>query len=85
MITTMETDDEALRSALRAARQNAERWMEMYPETCADSEGLEQWRSIARLRRQEVERLEALAVRMSEPGGTSYAQAGGGNAEAARP
>jgi len=66
MTTPIDTDGEALRSALRAARENAERWMEMYPQSPADSEEMEQWRSTARLRRSEVERLEILLARLSE-------------------
>lgn len=53
---------DALISALGAARQNAQRWMEMSPEFSADSEQMEQWRSTARLRRSEVERIEKLVT-----------------------
>lgn len=59
----------ALRSALQAARQNAERWMEMSPEASADSEQMEQWRSTARLRRREVERIEMLLAEIVEQQG----------------
>jgi hypothetical protein len=51
---------DALTSALRAARENEHRWMEMSPESSADNERMEQWISIARLRRLEVKRIEAL-------------------------
>ncbi|MGA8727109.1 MAG: hypothetical protein WB608_00035 [Terracidiphilus sp.] len=66
MTTRMEKDDDALRSALRAARENEERWMKMSPEFSADSERMEQWRSIAKLRRREVERIETLLAEIVE-------------------
>lgn len=66
MTTHIEGHIDAVMSALRVARQNEERWMEMYPEFSADSEGMEQWTSIARLRRLEVERIESILKRLSE-------------------
>ena len=51
---------EALQAALRAARENENRWMEISPDFSADAERMEQWSSTAKLRRFEVERLEAL-------------------------
>lgn len=66
MTTRIEGDDDALRSALRAARENEKRWMKMSPEFSADSERMEQWRSIAKLRRREVERIETLLAEIVE-------------------
>lgn len=60
MTIPAERNQDALRSALRVARENEARWMEMSPKSSADSEGIEHWAGIARLRRLEVERLEAL-------------------------
>ena len=51
---------EALQAALRVARENENRWMEISPDFSADAERMEQWSSTAKLRRFEVERLEAL-------------------------
>jgi hypothetical protein len=50
----------ALQSALRAARENEKRWREMQAECSTNSEAMEQWSATARLRRLEVERLEAI-------------------------
>jgi hypothetical protein len=50
----------AIQSALRAARENEKRWREMQAECSTDSEAMEQWSATARLRRLEVERLEAI-------------------------
>lgn len=60
MTTSLESYVDGLRSALRAARENAERWMEMSPESPRDGDPAEHWISIARLRRLEVGRLEML-------------------------
>jgi hypothetical protein len=51
---------EALQATLRVARENEDRWMEISPDFSADAERMEQWSSTAKLRRFEVERLEAL-------------------------
>ena len=51
---------EALQAALRVARENENRWMEISAEFSIDAERMEQWTSTARLRRLEVERIEAL-------------------------
>ena len=51
---------EALQATLRVARENEYRWMEISPDFSADAERMEQWSSTAKLRRFEVERLEAL-------------------------
>ena len=51
---------DALQSALRAARENENRWVGMSPEFTSDNERMEQWASTAKLRRLEVERIEAL-------------------------
>ena len=50
----------ALQATLRVARENENRWMEISPDFSADAERMEQWTSTARLRRLEVERIEAL-------------------------
>ena len=51
---------ETLQATLRVARENENRWMEISPDFSADAERMEQWSSTAKLRRFEVERLEAL-------------------------
>jgi hypothetical protein len=51
---------EALQAALRVAHVNENRWMEISAEFSADAERMVQWTSTARLRRLEVERIEAL-------------------------
>ena len=62
-----EQSADALQSALRAARENENRWVEMSPEFSSDSERMEQWTSTAKLRRHEVERIEALLADATEP------------------
>ena|ERR1035437_3880078 len=57
----------ALQSALRAARENENRWVGMSPEFSSDSERMERWTSTAKLRRHEVERIEALLANATEP------------------
>jgi hypothetical protein len=52
---SIEGSDKALRSELRAACENEHRRMEMAPESTADIEWMEQWASVAKLRRLEVE------------------------------
>ena len=49
-----------LKTALRAARENERRWREMHEEDLTDKDSEEQWAATAKLRRIEVERLEAL-------------------------
>ncbi len=51
---------DALQTALKAARENENRWMEVSPDFSTDAERMEQWSSTTKLRRLEVERLEAL-------------------------
>ena len=72
MMLTKETSADALQIALRAARENETRWMEMSPEFSADSERMVQWASTAKLRRSEVERIETLLAEVadSSPGPT---------------
>jgi hypothetical protein len=65
----MEQSADALQSALRAARENENRWVGMSPEFSSDSERMEQWTSTAKLRRLEVERIEALLANATEPSG----------------
>jgi hypothetical protein len=57
---------DALSSALRVARGNEQRWLEMFPGFSADSEQMEQWISTARLRRLKVKRIEALLAETME-------------------
>jgi hypothetical protein len=58
-----------LQSALKTARENENRWMEISAEFSTDPERMEQWSSTAKLRRLEVERLEALLAGAAEPTG----------------
>ena len=51
---------ETLQAALKAARENENRWMEISADFSTDPERMEQWSSTAKLRRLEVERIEAL-------------------------
>jgi hypothetical protein len=67
MDSPQEQSADALQSALRTARENENRWVGMSPEFTSDSERMEQWASTAKLRRLEVERIEALLAKTSEP------------------
>jgi gamma-glutamyl phosphate reductase len=60
MNSSRDQQNEALQAALRVARENENRWMEISAEFSTDAERMEQWTSTARLRRLEVERIEAL-------------------------
>ena len=60
---------EALQAALRVAHENENRWMEISAEFSTDAERMEQWSSTAKLRRLEVERIEALLAGAPEPCG----------------
>jgi hypothetical protein len=60
---------ETLQAALRVARENENRWMEISAEFSSDPERMEQWSSTAKLRRLEVERIEALLAGAAEPCG----------------
>ena len=60
---------ETLQTALNAARANENRWMEISAEFSTDAERMEQWSSTAKLRRLEVERIEALLAGAAEPCG----------------
>jgi len=62
---------EALQATLRVARENENRWMEISPDFSADAERMEQWSSTAKLRRLEVERIEALLAGAAEPCGVT--------------
>jgi hypothetical protein len=57
---------DALQIALRAARENESRWMEMSPEFSGDGDRMEQWASTAKLRRIEVERIETLLAEVAD-------------------
>ena len=57
---------EALQAALKTARENENRWMEIFADFSIDAERMEQWASTARLRRLEVERIEALLAGATE-------------------
>ena len=58
---------EAFQATLRVARENENRWMEISAEFSTDAERMEQWSSTAKLRRFEVERIEALLAGAAEP------------------
>ena len=60
---------ETLQTALKAARENENRWMELSAEFSTALERMEQWSSTAKLRRIEVERIEALLAVAPEPCG----------------
>jgi hypothetical protein len=60
---------ETLQVALKAARENENRWMEISADFSTDPERMEQWSSTAKLRRLEVERIEALLAEAAEPCG----------------
>ena len=60
---------ETLQSALKAASENENRWMELSADFSTDPERMEQWSSTAKLRRLEVERIEALLAGAAEPCG----------------
>lgn len=55
-----------LHSALRAARENENRWLGMNAECVSDSEAMELWANTAKLRRLEVERIEALLAQAEQ-------------------
>jgi hypothetical protein len=71
MDRSQEQSPDALQSALRAARENENRWVGISPEFTSDNERMEQWASTAKLRRLEVERIEALLAKTTEPSGFS--------------
>jgi hypothetical protein len=58
---------ETLQAALKAARENESRWMEISADFSTDPERMEQWSSTAKLRRLEVERIETLLTGAAEP------------------
>ena len=57
---------ELLQVALKAARENENRWMEISADFSTDPERMEQWSSTAKLRRLEVERIEELLAGAEE-------------------
>ena len=57
----------ALEAALKTARENENRWMEISAEFSSDAERMDQWRSTAKLRRREVERIEARLAVAAQP------------------
>ena len=60
MTPTAKAKNSELQTALPAARENEKRWWEMHEEDLTDRASQEQWAATAKLRRLEVERLEAL-------------------------
>jgi hypothetical protein len=60
---------ETLQAALKAARENENRWMEISADFSTDADRMEQWSSTAKLRRLEVERIEVLLAGAAEPCG----------------
>lgn len=79
MTVPTKMDNDALQFALRVARENEDRWIEMSPESTADIERIEQWASIAKLRRLEVERLETLLEIADDRGSPQPVGHGPGN------
>ena len=69
MSSSRDQQIEALQAALKAARENESRWMEISADFSTDPERMEQWSSTAKLRRLEVERIEALLAGATEPCG----------------
>ena len=69
MNSSRDQQNEALQAALRVARENENRWMEISAEFSTDPDRMEQWSSTAKLRRLEVERIEALLDGAAEPCG----------------
>ena len=66
MSSSRDQQIEALQAALKAASENENRWMELSAEFSTDAERMEQWTCTARLRRLEVERIEALLAGAAE-------------------
>jgi hypothetical protein len=66
MTSSRKQHNTELHSALRAARENENRWLGMNAEYATDSNAMEQWANTARLRRLEVERIEALLAQAEE-------------------
>ncbi len=62
-----EQSADALQSALRVARENENRWVGMSLEFSSEGDRMDQWASTARLRRLEVERIEALLANVRKP------------------
>ena len=62
---------DTLQAALKAARENENRWMEISAEFSTDAERMEQWSSTAKPRRLEVERIEPLLASAAEPSGSA--------------
>ena len=60
---------QTLQAALKVARENESRWMEISADFSTDPERMEQWSSTAKLRRLEVERIEALLASAAVPCG----------------
>ena len=58
-----------LQAALKTALENENRWMEISADFSTDADRMEQWSSTAKLRRLEVERIEALLAGAPEPTG----------------
>ena len=69
MDSSRDQKNEALQAALRVARENENRWIEISADFSTDPERMEQWSSTAKLRRLEVERIEALLAGAAEPCG----------------
>ena len=69
MSSSRDQQIDALQAALKAARENENRWMEISAEFSTDPERMEQWSSTAKLRRLEVERIEALLAAAVDPVG----------------
>jgi hypothetical protein len=71
MSSSRDQQIETLQTALNAAHANENRWMEISAEFSGDAERMVQWSSTAKLRRLEVERIEALLASAGEPSGSA--------------
>jgi len=69
MNSSTNQDIDALQAALNVPQENENSWMEISAEFSTDAERMEQWSSTAKLRRLEVERIEALLADTAEPSG----------------
>jgi hypothetical protein len=69
MTSSRDQQIETLQAALKAARENENRWMEISADFSTDADRMEQWSSTAKLRRLEVERIEVLLAGAAEPCG----------------
>lgn len=67
MTPLREKRSDELRAPLIVARENERGWIELCPEASTDGERMAQWTSVAKLRRLEVERIEAELAEIGTP------------------